>query len=96
MEWYRNIPQKCRHLNTWSPVSDTVLETLGDDALVEEVCYCGWALRVNNLTVLAVYSLCFSVFFEDLISQLLAPATMPDCHSASLKSWTLSWKQKPR
>ena len=53
-----------------------VMEPLGGGALLKEVHYWRWVLRVYKLTPLLVPSLCFLCMDENVTSQLPVPTTM--------------------
>lgn len=92
--WFGGLNEKCphglRHLNTWSPVGDSVWEGSGGlaEKSLEESLY---------LTPFAVLCCCFVCVVEDLCYQLPTLTDMLAICPAVLSRWALtSWSHKLR
>lgn len=62
-----NVSRDLRRLNTWSQVGGPVWGALGGEAVIQEVCHWGQALRSKSL---------LPVWVQVVSSQLPVPATM--------------------
>lgn len=62
-------PSELMYLDVWSPAGRTAIESLGYEALLEEVRHEGWALGVYSLAPLPVCS-AFCACSRDVVSQL--------------------------
>lgn len=76
MNWMGNVSHSLRHLHTWSPVGGAIWGGLGNAALQEEACHCGYSLGLKPF-LLPVCSFCFVLVAKDGSSHLCVPVTMP-------------------
>lgn len=68
-----NVPYGHWHLNTWSLVG--VAETVGDEALVEQVYHCVLVVRFQSYSPFLANSLCFLLAATDVNTQILFQTT---------------------
>ena len=72
-----STPHGLMYLNTWFPAGGTVWGGVGGVALVQKVCYCGRAWRVEIPELRLIQSLCFAAVVQDVSCHLPVPAATP-------------------